>query len=377
MSLIFFDEEILWHGTRNKKMRTGVFMYASRLLEHLPTSHKSVFKVLKWISEQGPVSCFHTSVEVYRRVFQACMKLSVDRGCTIVYHRPWYGRWGEFARHHAGIKKVLTIYDCIVWDHPEWFDQSILSQTLKWERCIEGADFFVFISESTRVDFLRRFKKIGAERTAVTLLGPSVPKVALSRLLTRGHLHDRFGLPPDRPYLLSVCTLEPRKNLLRLIEAFTDFKLRTGSDVGLVLVGAAGWGEETIRTIQDFGKIRSDLTLAGYVDDDLLPSLYHHSVAFVYPTLYEGFGLPVLDAMRMGIPVISSKLSSIPEVTGNSAILIDPYCVNELSSAIERILSDHKLRADLSKRGAQKASEFTWERCAEDTLKAYRASLHN
>lgn len=161
------------------------------------------------------------------------------------------------------------------------------------------------------------------------------------------------------PYILTVATLEPRKNLFRLIEAFNTMK--AGNRYSLVIVGMKGWGEgdfhEFIQSTPRFDKIM----LTGYVPDRDLAPLYSGAEIFVFPSLYEGFGLPILEAMQCGCPVITSDSSSMPEVAGDAAILVNPNDVTSIASAMDRLASNKKSRNDLARAGIERARQFSWE----------------
>ena len=185
-----------------------------------------------------------------------------------------------------------------------------------------------------------------------------------------------YGIPAS-PYILSLCTLDPRKNLVQAINAFEDFIVSEKlDDLNLVLVGGHGSEYEKIQDrIDSNEKIRGKVILTGYVDDDDLSAIYSEALMFVYPSLYEGFGLPPLEAMQCGIPVITSNNSSLPEVVGDAALLVDPNNKLEIMRAMKSLYDDSYLRKKLSHRGLERSTNFSWSKCAAQTLEAYRASL--
>ena len=173
----------------------------------------------------------------------------------------------------------------------------------------------------------------------------------------------RYGLAPD--YLLHVGTLQPRKNLARLMEAAASLRARW-PELQLVLAGQPGWQAGPILAQ---ARAHSDsVRLLDYVPDDDLPGLYSGARAFVFPSLYEGFGFPVLEAMACGTPVVCSNTSSLPEVAGEAALLMDPEDTAALAGAIGRLLEDTALRENLIARGLEQARKFSWERAAQETL---------
>jgi len=181
---------------------------------------------------------------------------------------------------------------------------------------------------------------------------------------------QRLGIPA--PYVLAVGTLEPRKNLIALLRAVAQLPADTPP---LVLVGARGWGHSPLfDEVQRLG-IASRVRFTGFVDDDLLPHLYSTALTFVYPSLYEGFGLPVLEALACGAPVITSNTSSLPEVVGSAAVLIDPRNAPELAARLSQLLLDADSRAALSALGPAQAARFTWQRTAQRTLEVYTEAI--
>jgi glycosyltransferase involved in cell wall biosynthesis len=183
----------------------------------------------------------------------------------------------------------------------------------------------------------------------------------------------RYGIAGD--YALFVGTLQPRKNLIRLIEAFSNFRFPI-SDFRLVIAGKKGWlYQEIFRWVEELG-LEKKVVFTGYVPEGDLPVLLSGARLFVFPSLYEGFGLPVLEAMACGTPVVCSNASSLPEVAGDAAVLVDPQDVEGLAAAMERVLGDEELRAELIVRGFEQARKFSWERCARETLDVLESVCH-
>ena len=184
---------------------------------------------------------------------------------------------------------------------------------------------------------------------------------------------DRLGTRP--PFILAVGNLQPRKNLERLLRAYADLRRRFSPPHRLVLVGQAGWqgqrvGEEVARLgLTDW------VTLPGYLSSQDLVVLYNLADIFVYPSLYEGFGLPVIEAMACGTPVITSNMTSLPEVAANAAVLIDPRSEAEISRALERLIDDSSMRNFLRAAGLKRPRDFSWKNAAEKTIEAYRCCL--
>jgi alpha-1,3-rhamnosyl/mannosyltransferase len=180
-----------------------------------------------------------------------------------------------------------------------------------------------------------------------------------------------FGLQAGQ-YILSVGTLEPRKNLTTAIKAYARLPETIRQDMPFVIAGMKGWRtdglDKEVAALIEKGQIRR----LGYVPDEALPALYSGARAFVYPSLYEGFGLPPLEAMACGTPVIVSNRSSLPEVVGDAGLKVEALDVDGLAGAMNQVIEDDVLRASLRQRGMERAKGFSWRRCAEETLAVYR-----
>ena len=183
----------------------------------------------------------------------------------------------------------------------------------------------------------------------------------------------KYGLPPL--YMLCLGTLEPRKNITTLLHAFARLRqiLHGEPALHLVVAGARGWREQTIfQTIKSLA-LEQVVCLPGFINDEDLPALYGGALLFVFPSLYEGFGLPVLEAMSCGVPVVTSNTSAMPEVAGDAALLVDPYDVKGMATAIAAIVHDASLRDNLRQKGLARAQQFSWEMTARQTLDLYLA----
>lgn len=224
---------------------------------------------------------------------------------------------------------------------------------------VRRAAALICISEATRRDLVARHPA-AASKAVVTPLAASG---ALAAPAAPDAVRAKHGL--HRPFVLAAGTVEPRKNLVGLMDAWAGLE----GDAELVLVGPPGWETEGIVRRARADRVR----MLGFVPDDELAALYGLCAVFAYPSLYEGFGLPVLEAMACGAPVVTSNLSSLPEVAGDAAILVDPRDPAALRGALARLLADPAERARLAAAGRERAATFTWERTARKTLEALRA----
>jgi glycosyltransferase involved in cell wall biosynthesis len=291
-------------------------------------------------------------------------------------YESWHGlRWPSVSRatgpvdviHATGMAipprdapLVVTVHDLAFVHHPEHATRHGLRffrRSLELTR--RHADLILCPSDATRRDCLAQGlepHRLWVVPWGVDARRPSEAEIAASR--------TRHGL--GQPYVLAVGTIEPRKNLGALLDAFARLD-RPGLE--LVLVGPTGWNEDLGPRIERLGdRVRS----LGFVPHDELAPLYGGAEAFCYPSLLEGFGMPVLEAQAAGAPVITSAGTATAEAAGDAAILVDPREIGEIAEALERLLDDASLRADLRARGLARAATFTWERTADLTLAAYR-----
>jgi glycosyltransferase involved in cell wall biosynthesis len=184
----------------------------------------------------------------------------------------------------------------------------------------------------------------------------------------------RSGYKIHSEFILAVGNLQPRKNLIRLVRAFASIRADLNR-CQLVIVGKAQWQSSEVYSLVESLGLEEDVIFTGYVPDDDLRLLYNLATVFVYPSLYEGFGLPILEAMACGTPVIASRVASMPEVAGNAAILIDPYQEREIAGAIRRVVTDVSLAESLSRRGLAHAKQFSWARTAAKTRAVYESVM--
>lgn len=230
------------------------------------------------------------------------------------------------------------------------------------------ADHIITISKHSRKDIVQHLK-VPKNKVSVTYLSVDSSFRPIDRDKCYGHVNNRYKLM-GAPYILSVGELHPGKNFVRLIQAFSLIKPNHRA-VKLVIVGKKGWDYDDIfQNVIQLG-LEDDIIFTGYVSGEELPLLYNSSTITVFPTLYEGFGLPALEAMACGSPLIASDTSSLPEVVGEAGILINPYDVGMMAEKIDMLLSDPILRYDLVAKGFEQAAKFNWEKTARETLSVY------
>ena len=226
-------------------------------------------------------------------------------------------------------------------------------------------------SQSTKRDLVRRF---GVSPDKVWVVYPGVdPDMAPASEREIEQFRARNGLPAR--FVLYLGTLEPRKNVDKLVRAFATLKRRGAYDGGLVLAGGRGWGSEAIDAAIEEEGVGSEVRLAGYVSREDQALWYNAAQVFVYPSAYEGFGLPVLEAMACGVPVITSSVSSMPEVVGDAAVTVPPGSVDAIAEALDALVNSVSRREELRERGLARSSRFSWEIAADKCLQAYRQVL--
>lgn len=309
-----------------------------------------------------------------------------ERWLTIAWHRaklPLPADWfsGPVDVYHSPdfvlpplrrARGILTVHDLAFLMRPECADNHLrayLEEVVP--RSVKRADFIIADSENTRNDLV---VLLGVKPDSVAVVPGGVEErftpVTDAALLSRARQEIGIG---DAPFILSVGMIEPRKNLNRLMDAFALLKQREDvKDLKLVLAGGRGWLSEGIYEHHAASAVNEDILMPGFVSDELLPAVYSAAAVFAYPSLYEGFGLPLLEAMACATPVVASRASCLPEVAEGAALLIDPTNVDGLAVSLGLAIEDKALRAELIEHGLQRASEYTWRLAAERLLDVYR-----
>ena len=284
-----------------------------------------------------------------------------------LYHYPC----PDHVEHPMG-KLVFTVHDLIYKVCPQAHTPQTIETTEKHMRLIASkADKIICVSESTRSDLHRSFD-IPMQKTEVVYNG--VDHGVFYPLSGQEHLEAKLELKRlgiDRPYVLYVGTIEPRKNLKGLLESFAVLKDRKVFQGQMVIVGMKGWMMENIgEHIQQLG-IQQDLVFTDFINDALLRKLYNLAEVFVFPSLYEGFGFPILEAFCCQAAVITSSTSSCVEVAGGAALTVDPKSTSDLAQAMEQVLTDEAMKRSLQLAGLKRAQDFSFEKTARETLRVY------
>lgn len=268
---------------------------------------------------------------------------------------------------------VVTVHDISYEFFPDFFhpiDRKRMQVLIPFS--MKKAALILTISEFSKQSIIDKYR-LRPERIQVIYCGvsPAFRPLEGSSIARDGF--ERLGILP--PFILGIGNLQPRKNLERLLRGYADLRKRRSPPHRLVLVGQSSWqGHRVGEEISRLG-LTDWVSLPGYLADDDLVVLYNLADVFIYPSLFEGFGLPVIEAMACGTPVITSNVSSLPEVAGNAAILIDPQSETEISRALERVIDKAALRLRLRAAGLARSGLFSWRSTAEKTVEAYRSCL--
>ncbi|MCL4217595.1 MAG: glycosyltransferase family 4 protein [Candidatus Hydrogenedentes bacterium] len=360
-----------------RQARTGVGTYCYHLLKHmLPlledvqvTGFASGMPGLALGEELGGRINVRRLPVPARLLYKAWDSFGVPAIDTLIPGLNLYHATNYVVPPAKRARRVVTVHDLAFLIEPAWCSPKIAGHFRAGiRRYCETADLVLACSHATKNDIVGLLEIDPAKvrvthEAAADDLTPMPPEAA------RNHVADKLGITGR--FLLFVGTLEPRKNLKTLLDAFEML----GADAGLrlVLVGGRGWSSERLYARLESEPLADRVIWKGYVPQADLSALYSAAEAFVFPSHYEGFGLPVLEAMTCGCPVVASNAASLPEVAGDGALLCDPGNAGAFRDAIGSILSDAALRASLVERGKAQARKFTWGACAAETVAAYRS----
>lgn len=318
-------------------------------------------------------------LEARQRLLTQFSKISFDPKDlkkAAIYHSHFFTSFNGIKE--GGVKSLfLTSYDIIPVLHPQYCRNEMPEVMKSILNKLTPDHWVVCISEATRTDLLNYMgNRLDPAKVKVTELAASGTFYQSTDKHVNQQVRNRYGVP-DAPYILSLCTLEPRKNIDQAIRAFVQLvKQENIPHLNLVLVGVQGWKFEKIfDTINASEAIKKRIYITGFMADEDLAAMYSDALMFVFPSFYEGFGLPPLEAMQCGVPVITSNTSSLPEVVGNAGIMISPTDMDGLCQAMLSVYKSPSLQQQLSQKSLARAKLFSWKRCAEQTMDAYKTSL--
>lgn len=259
------------------------------------------------------------------------------------------------------VPTIVSVMDLSFLHFPQTFKKKDLYQLSRWTKySARKASRVITISQSSKDDIIKAYKVLPEKIKVIHLGLKEIDMDYSSQSL------QKYGI--DKKYILFVGTLQPRKNISRLIEAYSLLPQKIKEEYSLVIIGKKGWLYEDILRAPEKHKVLEKVLFLDYVSDQDLPQFYKNAKVFVLPSLYEGFGLPVLEAMRYDCPVITSNVSSLPEAGGEAALYFDPENVHDIKNKIEMVLTDEKLREKMIEKGKIHYKKFTWEKAAKEVL---------
>lgn len=271
-------------------------------------------------------------------------------------------------------KNLTTIHDLVPFIYPETLHKRIVkTHKLKLQKAQKSCAHFICVSKNSQKDLLKLFPKINPDNTSVVYEAAENKYQDFLKLSPTKQQEEKekiYKLYDLKNFILAQGTREPRKNLLRLISAFKQFKKENPrSTLQLAITGKYGWGQDIKNNSSPF------IRILGYIPEKDMVALHAAATALVYPSLYEGFGLPLVKSLKVGTPVITSNTSSLPEVVGDAAILVNPRSTEDIKNAIQRIATNYNLRKSLCQKGIIQAQKFSWDQTAKDTLKIYQSLI--
>lgn len=355
----------------NVEKKVGIGEYSFEILKNFEESHMPNVKFQIYLKDK-PRNDMPREREGWKYIVVKPRKFWTQTGLPfyLFTHSPRpdvFFSPSHYAPRFSPAKTAIAIMDVSYLHFPELFAKKDLYQLISWTKYSAKHAKKVFtISNSSKNDILKAYEK-DPEDVVVTYPGLRLEMQHMSLDMTKEQLQKKYNISGN--YVLFVGTLQPRKNITRLIEAFAKVKKEAKQkDLELVIVGKKGWLYEEILQAPKKFDIKERVLFLDFVTDEDLPSLYSNAEVFVLPSLYEGFGLPVLEAMKYGCPVITSNVSSLPEAGGEAALYIDPTNVKQMTGMIEKVLEDKSLREDMIKKGYEHVKKFSWEKTAKKTL---------
>jgi len=271
--------------------------------------------------------------------------------------------------HKPSCKSVITVHDLAFLLYPHFLTKESARYYGHIDQAVRWTDHIIAVSESTKRDTIQH---LGAPEDKITVVYEAANPIfrPLDRVQAREQVRNRHGV--DGPFILFVSTIEPRKNVPTLVRALWQLLECYKEDVHLVLAGGRGWLFEDAFAVVEELKLDDRVHFVGRVSSEDLLHLYNAAELLAHPAFYEGFGLPPLEAMACGLPVIVSNVASLPEVVGDAGLLFDPHDVDELTVGLWRVLNDDQLRREMRDKGLRQAGRFSWERAARETQAIYK-----
>lgn len=352
---------------------TGIGTYASRIIEYMIKSDTINSYLLYWWGnnyksiERDNVTVSIASKKHHRFFEETFIPGNLKSKGIDIYHVP---QNGIGLPSKKSCIYIATIHDLIPYVMPETVGKGYLKRFIaQMPEIIQNCDIIITVSEFSKKDIMRIFD-VKEELIKVTPLAADVNFKPLDKTYAKDYLKTKYSI--DEDFILYLGGFSPRKNVKSILLAFSRIYKNLSKNYKVVIIGPSKEQHAYLAELSNTLGIEDKVIFTGYVHYEELPIFYNACTVFVYPSLYEGFGLPPLEAMCCGAPVITSNVSSIPEVVGDSAVLINPFDTEELKNSMENVIEDEALRCKLSKSGIERGKMFSWEKTAAETLNVYK-----
>jgi len=353
--------KILINGLQLGKTNSGVQYYTQHLFENL-----NRLKIKNYdfqLLQDTNIKSFNINGNRIKRILAENLALEkfLRKNQQTLYHSPNYVLPFFFTS-----PSVLTIHDLITLDYPQLCQtETVIYFRFLIKHSIKKAQKIIAVSNTVKKDIINHFN-IPENKIEVVYHGVS----PLFRKSTYKNVLEKYNLPEK--YILFVGNIEPKKNLERLIKAFSLLRESTKLKHKLVITGKKGWKSDSVfKTVEDLG-LREEIIFTGYFPEQDLPKLYSMSDLFVFPSIYEGFGIPPLEAMACETPVLASNRGALPETTGGNCLMVDPFDIESIVNGMYRLITDQKLRKESIKKGKEWVKQFTWDKTARRTIEVYK-----
>lgn len=356
---------------------TGIGTYTDKILRYMIKTHKEIFYQIYWSGkdydefESDNTKVLMASKKNHRFFEQYYFPYNLKDANVDIYHIP---QNGIGISEKINCKKIVTVHDLIPYILPETVGKGYLEKFLQeMPRIIDLSDGIITVSECSKKDIIKFFPN-SKDKVFVTPLAADDKYKPLDREKCKNIICENYNI--DKPFILYIGGFSPRKNVKSLILAFSKIYKKLKEEYNLVIVGANKDDSNILKDLSIDLSVEALVKFTGFVSEELLPVFYNACNVFVYPSLYEGFGLPPLEAMSCATPVITSNISSIPEVVGDGGILIDPFNTDILEDSLEKLLNDDSMRSTLSSKALERSRNFSWEKTSEKTVESYKKVLN-
>jgi glycosyltransferase involved in cell wall biosynthesis len=374
--------KVLVDLTQIPRKKAGVGIYALNLVMQLPNVDKNSIFIIVIQNDDDELSkieypnliIIKVNKKIFRKFIFRCVFEQLIIPLIAIYHKVdiIHSIHYSFPLIPLKVKKVVTIHDLTFFYFPEYHQKvKIIYFRLFVYMASKYADMVIAVSRSTIKD-LKKITKVNMDNVELIYLGGFIKKDNYSQFEIE-KVKRKYGI--TKPYFLFIGMIEPRKNLVGLIKEFEKFHTKN-RDYQLVIVGKIGWKSEEVFHVLKSSIIKNQIIFTGYVSDDEKNCLLTGSYLFIYPSKYEGFGLPIIEAMSLSVPTICSNISSMPEISGNAALLVNPNKKDDIFAAIYTLAENKKEYNKYKKRSPLQARKFTWEKTAYHTILAYKKTLN-